>query len=131
MAVFKEFIRVPSELRQLVFRPHEVTRAVRALYRRRSEPVPAGNVMAVTPELDETGEIAGVRLALTPEPVVEWMEPACDAADRREIHVEAPALAAALIMECREQRIPLPAKSKKSLRLVGGRVCLVVAVERD
>ena len=120
--------KVPSELRQLVFESEEVVQAVRKLYRRRGQSMPRGNVLATTPEADESGEISALRMVFTDAPVVEWMPPDTGGGDRQEIRVEAPALAAALIMHCREERIPLPARARKSLRLVGGLVCLIIAV---
>ena len=44
----------------------------------------------------------------------------------REVVIEGPALAAALILHCRDRRIPLPTNAKKSLRRVGDQVGLVV-----
>ncbi len=48
-----------------------------------------------------------------------------DATDTMEFTVAE--TAAMLILLCRQQRIPLPHQAEKSLRLVGGELCLVIS----
>jgi hypothetical protein len=43
--------------------------------------------------------------------------------------IQGPALAAALILYCRDRRIPLAASAGKSLRLFGNQVCLVTTIK--
>jgi hypothetical protein len=120
---------MPTELRHLLFQPAEVLDAVREYHRRFSTPLPAGRVMQCG--LDEAEAAAGrtcfrIVLATPSTKVAAPGKPAEDT--RREIVIEGHVLAAALILYCRDRRIPLPVAASKQLRHFGDQVCLVTTL---
>ncbi len=115
---------MPTELRHLLFRPAEVVQAIKEYRRRMGHALPSGAILACGPECESSGEILRFRLTLGP-----------DETGKRGVGgrgdmvvIQGPALAAALILYCRDRRIPLAASADKSLRLFGDQVCLVTTI---
>ncbi len=113
---------MPSEKRQILFRTPEVAQALTEYHRRMRTPLPAGTIVRCAAESDNPDSPPRIRLVI-----------ACDDPEacrpdgsHREVVVDGPALAAALILYCRDRRIPLPATADKSLQRFGDRVGLVV-----
>lgn len=117
---------MPSELRRILFRPAEVVQAVREYQRRAGAPLPAGVVARCGPD-DEGGGVR-FRIAFAPEPSKGASSLSPAGGEGREVVIEAPVLAAALILHCRDRRIPLPAGAEKSLTRFGEQVCLVASI---
>ncbi|MBV8614059.1 MAG: hypothetical protein JOY66_09860 [Acetobacteraceae bacterium] len=113
---------MPFEMRQIVFRMPEVAQAVTEWHRRMRTPLPAGTVVRCTAEGDAPDDAPRVRLVIA----LDDLEAVHRGGSHREVVIDGPALAAALILYCRDRRIPLPASAKKSLRRVGEQVGLVV-----
>lgn len=118
---------MPTELRHILFRPGEVTLAIREYHRRMKTPLPPGTVVRCGAECEDAGGSVRFRLVLAPDPTEGAPHQAGDDA-RREVVVEGPALAAALILFCHDRRIPLPATADKSLQRFGEQVGLVVTI---
>lgn len=118
---------MPSELRHLLFRPPEVVQAVKEYHRRLGTPLPAGTVMQCGPESEGASGAVRFRIVLEPDPA-EGAPPRPGEEARHELVIEGPALAAALILYCRDRRVPLPASADKSLQRFGEQVCLVATI---
>jgi hypothetical protein len=119
---------MPSELRHIMFRPPEVVHAVTEYHRRIGQPLPPGSVICGTPESGGPGDVVRFRIALTPDHAGTGKAQNSGEPARREVVVEGPALAAALILFCRNEHIPLPARAEKSLQIFGDQVVLVCAI---
>ena len=118
---------MPSELRHLLFRPAEIVQAVREYHRRLGTPLPSGTVARCGPECE--AEDGGVSFRITILPDHDGAGPAITGeAQRQDIVIEGPSLAAALILYCRDRRIPLPAGADKSLQAFGEKVCLIATI---
>ena len=117
---------MPSEIRHLLFRPAEVIHAVKEYYRRRGEPLPTGSIVRCGPEVDGAGVRFRIELALDP---AKDQRPGTRAEDKRtDIIVDGSELAAALILHCRDRRIPLPVSANKKLEHYGQQTCLVATL---
>lgn len=115
---------MPTELRHLLFRPAEVVQAVKEYRRRMGHALPFGTILSCGPECESSGEILRFRLTLGPDKTPKRGENG-----RGDIVIiQGPALAAALILYCRDHKIPLAASAGKSLRLFGNQVCLVTTI---
>lgn len=113
---------MPSEMRQILFRTPEVAQAVTEYHRRMRTPLPAGTIVRCTAESDDSDSATRVRMVIA----LDDPETTHPGGAHREIVIDGPPLAAALILFCRDRRIPLPANAKKSLQRVGDQVGLVV-----
>jgi hypothetical protein len=98
---------MPKELRQVVFRSAEVIEAVTAYFRHRQLKLPGGNI--------EKFEVSDSPVTLT----LHVMIPGEQGSEIRQLQIKTEELAAALILHCINNRIPLPAEASKSLRKVG------------
>ncbi|GAC1337995.1 MAG: hypothetical protein NVSMB18_03730 [Acetobacteraceae bacterium] len=107
---------MPSELRHLLFQPAEVVRALTNYHRRIGLPLPAGTIVSCGPETVVSSGTARFRLRLTQD--------RNGGAAPQDFVIEGPALAAALILHCRDRGIPLPASAGKSLECIGNQICL-------
>jgi len=115
---------MPTELRHLLFRPAEVVQAVKEYRRRMGHALPSGTIVSYGPECDSSGEILRFRLTLGPDKAPKRGE-----SERGDVVIiQGPALAAALILYCRDRNIPLAASAGKSLRLFSNQVCLVTTI---
>lgn len=105
--------RMPSEMRYLVFATKEVVAAVRDYRRRRGQPMVPGQV---------------VRCAVVADPDVSATVDVRSDADAKlySVVLKSEELAAALIMYCINQRIPMPAAATKSLQMFGDSLGLVI-----
>jgi hypothetical protein len=110
-------VKVPAEIRHLLFRPPEVVLAITEYSRRMRTPLPSGSVLRCGVQ---TRGVEGVQFTMVIAPA-DANEPAS-----REVVVEGPVLAAALILFCRDRRIPLPSDAEKSLQKFGDMLGLVV-----
>lgn len=119
---------MPSELRHLMFRPPEVVQAVKEYHRRLGVPLPSGAVARCGPESDGAGGAVLFRITLVPDQGKGLSPHAAGEGEQREVVIEGSALAAALILHCRDRRIPLPASADKSLQRIGEQVCLVATI---
>lgn len=113
---------MPTELRHVLFRPSEVVAAIVQYQRHMGYPLPPGTILSHGLEPGEPGSAVGFSVVIRPDAPDPGEPP------QRKVTVEGPALAVALILYCREQRVPLPAKADKSLQRFGNQVGLVVAV---
>ncbi len=113
---------MPSELRQILFRTPEVAQAVTEYHRRMRTPLPAGTIIRCAAESDGPDSPPRVRLVIA----LDDPEASNPGGSHREVMIDGPALAAALILHCRDRRIPLPATAQKSLQRFGDRLGLVV-----
>ena len=104
---------MPSEMRYLVFATKEVVAAVRDYRRRRGQPMVPGQV---------------VRCAVVADPDVSATVDVRSDADAKlySVVLKSEELAAALIMYCINQRIPMPAAATKSLQMFGDSLGLVI-----
>jgi hypothetical protein len=109
---------MPTELRHVLFKPAEVVEALVLHRRRTGEPLPSGSIVACGVEQAGPAAPVGFHLAV---------ERDCGGPDARyEVRVEGPELCAALLLYCRERRVPMPAKADKSLQRFGSRLGLVI-----
>jgi hypothetical protein len=97
---------MPKELRQVSFRPAEVVDAISAYYRHRQLKLPPGNITKFI--VNDTPVTVTLHVVAGGGPE-----------DVREIMVRTEELAAALILQCINNKIPLPADAEKSLRKIG------------
>lgn len=120
---------MPAELRHLLFPPTEVVNAVREYHRRFGTPLPAGSVVECGPEGAGAQEGAVRFRIVLASPPAKGAAPGRSVEDvRREMVIESHVLVAALILYCRDQRIPLPATATKSLQRFGNQVCLIATI---
>lgn len=117
-----------SELRHIIFRPFEVVDAYREFCRRSGTPLPAGTVVGCGPEADGAGAPLRFRIVIAPDAADGKAGAEAGDAPRREVVVDSATLAAALILYCRDRRIPLPASADKSLQRFGDQVCLLATI---
>ena len=112
---------VPSELRYIMFRPDEVVEAVKEYRRRMGTPLPHGGVVQCGPESGSavSGTVS-FRITFAPEGVKGLAAP-----ENEMLLIEGSVLAAALILYCRDHRIPMSASADKTLERMGNQVCLV------
>jgi len=107
-----------TELRQIVFDTTEIARAL-AMLHAASPLFPKGNVARVRIEESNGALSTFVRRAL-----VGVVKP-------EEFEVSGSALAAALIMFCRSERIPVPRGADKKLTKVGSGVALCLEMDME
>jgi hypothetical protein len=119
---------MPTELRHLLFRPAEVVQAVKEYRRRMGHSLPPGTILSCGPECDSSGEILCFRLTLVADAGAGTAHPKRGDGGRQDMVIQGPALAAALILYCRDRKIPLAASAGKSLQLFGDQVCLVTTI---
>lgn len=118
---------MPSEVRNLLFQPAEVMQAVKEYHRRSKQPLPAGIIVSCGPECGREGGPIRFRIRLEPDPArTRPVRPDLDTV--LELVVEDQVLTAALLLYCRDRRIPMSARAEKSLRLFGDQVCLVALI---
>jgi hypothetical protein len=101
-----------SEYRLVFFDQNEMCRALIEYKRQRGTPFPPGNLRKV---------VIG-RSALD---VTIQVEPDRGGAIEQ-VTFDTTSIAAALIIFCKERKIPLPAKSSKEMRLVADRLCMLI-----
>jgi hypothetical protein len=117
---------MPTELRHVLFRPAEVVQAIRQYHRRLGLTLPAGTVQSCGPEYADEGQEVRFRLTIIPDRVQGKRFVTGQTGTPEEMVIEGPALAAALILYCRDRHIPLPAGANKSLQIFApDRLCLV------
>ena len=119
---------MPSEVRHILFRPAEVVQAVKEYHRRMGKALPAGAILHCGPKCDNVSGAVRFCIMFTPDPADGRAPTTPGDAAQRELAIEGPALVAALILHCRDRRIPLPAGADKSLRLFGEQLCLVATI---
>jgi len=117
-----------SELRHILFRPFEVVEAFKEYARRSGTRLPAGSVVSCGPENDGTGTPIRFRIVIAPDLTHDKAAPPARGTPHREIAIDSATLAAALILYCRDRRIPLPATADKSLQQFGDQVCLLATI---
>ena len=116
---------VPTELRHLLFRPPEALQAIKEYHRRLGMPLPAGAVTHCAPESEGVSGTVLFRIRLIPDRAESPSPPAPGTEEPLDVVIGGATLAAALILYCRDRRIPLPAGADKSLQRFGEQVCLV------
>jgi hypothetical protein len=119
---------LPIEHRTIRFEQAEVVQAVREYLRRRGQQLPAGTISAV-----HVGD-AGEELVQYTMIVTGYRMPQIGRAmprdpDRHEVVLKGASLKAALILYCRDLKIPLPAAASKVLRWVEPYVCLTMELK--
>jgi len=105
---------MPAEVRHVLFRPTEVVSAIADYYRRMQMPLPPGSVVRSAVE-DENGAVRFTMVVSRD-----------DGSARQSVTLEGSQLAAALILFCRDHRVPLPSDSDKSLKKLDDWLALVV-----
>ena len=110
---------MPSEVRHLMFRSAEVVAAMQAYYRRLGRPLSSGLIGDCLVEGDGIAVPVSFRLRLH-----------ADEATGRpsEISIDSTTLTAALILHCKANSVPLPARAQKSLQRMGEHLCLVASL---
>jgi hypothetical protein len=120
---------MPSEIRHIVFKPPEVVEAIGIYYRRVGRAVPPGVVSTCGPERSGAASPAAFRMTIDEDQAATEPPPSPPAHPRQQdLVVEGAELAAALILFCRRQKIPLPANATKSLEVYGGQLCLAFTI---
>lgn len=118
---------MPSEIRHILFRPAEVLDAIRMYHKRLGSPLPAGTVRHCGPETDAPGGTVRFHINLLPD-LPRDVPPPSGEEQGIEVVVEGANLAAALILYCRDRRVPLPAGAQKSLQCFGEQVGLIATL---
>jgi len=103
-----------SEYRLIFFDQNELCRALIEYNRQRRTPFPPGNLKKVQIDRD--------RLSVT-------IQIDQDSGDVKSVTFDTASVAAALIVYCRDRKIPLPAKSNKEMRLVANRLCFLIRIK--
>ena len=103
-----------SELRQIVFEAAEVASALAIYHRKMKKPLPSGVVNSVT--LLEKGTVTA-RLEMSDVD-----------GNKGEYALSSNELMAALILFCRENRIPLPSKAAKRLTVFDGKLSAILTL---
>lgn len=116
---------MPSEFRCIVFEHADVVQATREYYSCRNLAFPLGVILKTHAE--SWVGWSGVRFLVTisAHPDVRTT-PFLSCEAQQEIVIDESTLAAALILYCRKKRIPLPAGAEKHLRLIDGKVSLLL-----
>src|SRR5690242_17491420 len=104
---------MPSELRHILFRPAEVVQAIREYQVKLQQPLPSGLVVDYGPDTDGAGGAVRFRMSIAFNHGKPSLEPKTV---RQEMVIEPTTLAAALILYCKDRKIPLPASADKSLQ---------------
>lgn len=102
-----------TEYRQIVFSPKETVRAVVDYRKWRKEPLPEGRFVKFEMRTDPISADFAVQVG----------------EGSREFSAAADELASALILFCINQKIPIPAKSKKDIKYVGEKLALTITME--
>ena len=103
-----------AELRHVIFSKQEVIEAVQVYLRRSGERMPPGVVTRVT---IKSGDEIGILFQITE-----------DASNRvHTFYVDGDKLTSALILHCKNIRIPLPFKAQKRLEMVGSNVSILIS----
>ncbi len=118
---------MPSEMRYIQFSPAEVVQAVREFLRRRGQAFPPGTVTSCGP-MGDTEEIAQFRMVVTGIKQPQIGRAPVREPERNEVVIQGETLKAALVLFCRDLKIPLPAAVPKSLRYVDPQVCLLMTM---
>jgi hypothetical protein len=100
-----------NEYRLIFFDQNELCRALIDYNRQRKTPFPPGNLKKVV--------IGRQNLSVT-------IHIDKDSGDEESVTFDTASIAAALILFCKERKIPLPAKSAKEIRLVAERLCFLI-----
>ncbi|MCA0451107.1 MAG: hypothetical protein LCH62_15290 [Proteobacteria bacterium] len=103
-----------SEYRLIFFDQNELCRALIEYNRQRRTPFPPGNLKKVV--IDR--HTLNVTIQIDK-----------DAGQSATVAFDPSSVAAALIVYCRERKIPLPAKSAKEMRLVADRLCFLIRIK--
>jgi hypothetical protein len=113
---------MPSEVRHVLFRPAEVVQAVREYQVKLQQPLPSGLVVDYGPDTGTPGGAVRFRMSIAFNQKRSSLEPQTI---RQEMVIESTTLAAALILYCRDRKIPLPASADKSLQRFGDQIGLI------
>ena len=113
---------MPSEVRHILFRPAEIVQAIREYQLKMQQPLPSGLVVDYGPQSDGPGGAVRFHMSIASNQGKSWDEPKTV---RQEMVIEATTLAAALILYCRDRKIPLPASADKSLQRFGEQIGLI------
>lgn len=113
---------MPTEIRHILFSPAEMVVAVSDFSRRTGKPLPPGSVVGCRINSAVEDGVELVRFSLS----IASAAAAGNVCEQREVTSGGSNLAAALILFCRDRRIPLPSDADKSLRRFGDQVALVV-----
>ena len=106
---------MPTEYRRVVFPNQELRQALAAYETEEEHAVPPGEIVAVAIPDSPAGM---VRITL-----LDTTENATYSADFAATHI-----AAALIRNCIDNRVPIPKNSRKSLRLMGDNLALDIVI---
>jgi hypothetical protein len=117
-----------SEIRHILFRPVEVVEAFKEYCRRSGTSVPMGAVVSAGPESEGPGKPVQFRIVIAPDVPSSRVPVGTANLPNREVIVESPKLTAALILYCRDRRIPLPVAADKSLQRFGEQTCLMATI---
>ena len=103
-----------SEYRLIFFDQNELCRALIEYNRQRRTPFPPGNLKKVVIDRDSLHVTIQIDR---------------DSGETASVSFDPSSIAAALIVYCRERKIPLPAKSAKEMRLVADRLCFLIRIK--
>ncbi len=105
---------MPAEIRYVLFRPNEVVAAIIEFFRRMQSPLPPGSILRTS--LEELNGNVGFGMVIEGN----------DGMARQKVTMDGAQLASALILYCRDHRIPLPSDSAKTLRKLDEWLALVI-----
>ncbi len=103
-----------SEYRLIFFDQNELCRALIEYNRQRRTPFPPGNLKKVVIDRDSMGVTIHIDM---------------DSGKTTTVAFDPSSVAAAMIVYCRERKIPLPAKSTKEMRMVADRLCFLIRIK--
>ena len=106
-----------TEIRQLIFPEDDLVRALLNLRRKRGTPMSSGSVLRVDVHTASNQDVS-VNLKVAHD----------DRTGNTDYPFAKEEIAAALIMYCIDERIPMPVKANKSVHLVGQNVALVLTI---
>ena len=101
-----------SEYRMIFFDQNELCRALIEYNRQRRTPFPPGHLRKVVIGLSALT----VTIQVDPD----------KGGETEMVTFDTPSIAAALIIFCKDRKIPLPAKSSKEMRVVADRLCMLI-----
>jgi hypothetical protein len=100
-----------DEYRLVFFRESELVRALSNYRRLRKDPLPPGQIARIQCDADDLS----VKLHVQK-----------DSGATLRVEFEAPEVAAALIVHCKDARIPLSRSAEKTLRMIAGRPAFLI-----
>ncbi|MCA3247960.1 MAG: hypothetical protein ACKOEE_09165 [Tagaea sp.] len=103
-----------SEYRLIFFDQNELCRALIEYNRQRKTPFPPGNLKKIVIDRDSLNVTINIDM---------------DSGQTTTVSFDPSSVAAAMIVYCKERKIPLPSKSAKEMRMVADRLCFLIRIK--